>query len=95
MAAYLSLRHKETGALYTGAALVQVDEMLCAALGVEPDPVSWHAGWMDWIGFSLAYRADKPVAEVLGMISPNARANERAILDWFIATFENESFHGF
>ena len=94
MAAHLSLRHKETGAIFTGSDLIKVDEMLCAALGVQPDPVSWHMGWMDWIGFCLAYRSDRAVADILGEMAPNVRANERALVDWFILTFENASYHG-
>lgn len=94
MAAYLSLRHKKTGVLYSGGALVQVDDMLCAHLGVEPDSVQWCEGWMDWIGFAIAYRSDKSVAEALAPMRKNARANERQIIDWFVSTFENESYHG-
>lgn len=95
MAAYLSLVSKTDGSMYAGRDLIKVDEMLCAHLGIEPDPVDWHMGWMDWIGFSLAYRADKPVAEVLAKMLDNARRDERDIIEWFIDTFENASYHGF
>lgn len=31
-----------------------IDDEMCAALGVEPDPVEYHKFWYDTIGFSLA-----------------------------------------
>ena len=98
MAAYLSLRHKETGAIFAGADLIKVDEMLCAALGVEPDPVSWHMGWMDWIGFSIAVRSDKSVADALShhMVPSqfgDPDPDSLAICNWFIASFDGESYH--
>lgn len=95
MAAYLSLRHKETGKLYAGSGLVVVDEMLCEHLGIKPDPEKWHMDWMNWVGFCIAYRADKPITDALAPMRKNARASERRLLDWFADTFENESYHGF
>lgn len=32
----------------------QIDNDLCAALGVEPNPVNFYAYWWDIIGLSLA-----------------------------------------
>lgn len=99
MAAYLSLRHKETGVTYTDAGLVQVDEMLCAHLGVEPDPVNWFMGWMDWVGFSIAV-SGKSVSDALAhhmdMDSPLGApcADTLRLCQWFIDTFENASFSG-
>jgi hypothetical protein len=94
MAVYLALRHKVTGETYSGGKLVAVDEMLRAALGAEPDPVNWFAHWMDWVGFSIAYRFDKPIADTLAEMRDNARDDERRIVDWFIDTFDNVSFSG-
>lgn len=98
MAAYLALRHKADGKLYTGAALVQVDEMLARAMGDEPDPEEWYRGWMDCIGFALAFRSDKPVAEALShlMVDSMFGPPEPDLVtacEWFIANFENDSYH--
>ena len=95
MAAYLSIRHKLTGEVYNGGKLVLVDNMLREALGAEPDPENWFIGWMDWIGFSLAYRFDKSIADTLAEMRDNARENERQVIDFFITNFENASYHGF
>ena len=92
MAAYLSLKHKESGEVYTGRKLIAVDAMLCEALDV-PITDEWHNNWMDWIGFMLAYRADKSVVDVLTPSRADARDNEQKIIDFFINNFENESYH--
>lgn len=93
MAAYLSLRHRQTGETYAHGRLLEVDAMLARAMGSEPHEVEWYHGWMDWVGFALAYRCDKSVAEVLGTMMDNARHDEREIIKWFIDNFENSSFH--
>lgn len=98
MAAYLSLRHTDSGKVFTGSDLIEVDEMLARALGEQPDPKFWFRGWMNWAGFAMAFRADKPIAEALrhfmqdGDTEPAAQ-EAREVCDWFIANFENASFH--
>lgn len=93
MAAYLALVSKADGSTYTGRDLIKVDDMLCAHVGVEPDPECWHMGWMDWVGFSMAV-SGKPVADALSPMLPNMRADERKVVQWFIDNFENASFYG-
>jgi len=93
MAAYLSLVHKISGETFNGRGLIKVDEMLCDALGVAPTD-KWHNSWMSWIGFQLAYHADKSVADVLVPSRADARDNERKVIDFFVANFENSSYHG-
>ena len=34
--------------------LAKIDDEICAFLGVDPDPVKYHEGWFDSIGFKLA-----------------------------------------
>ena len=98
MAAYLSIRHKETGEVFNGRKLIDVDNMMCAALGVAPDPEKWFMGWMDWAGFAIAVRFDKTIADAL---SHHMTTHEQfgapapevvAVCQWLIDTFENESY---
>jgi hypothetical protein len=42
MAAYLALKSKIDGTRYANGDLVKVDEMLCSAMGIEPDPDKWY-----------------------------------------------------
>jgi hypothetical protein len=105
MAAYLSLRHKATGEIYTGRDLIKVDDMLCEGIGFEPDPKDWCYGWMNWAGFAMAVRSDRSVAHALAeFMMPDendchAAPNEPdaitlSVCQWFIDNFENSSFHG-
>lgn len=54
MAYYLSLKDKQTGEIFDGQKLVDVDEDICNALCVDSDPVKFYEAWVDTIGFSLA-----------------------------------------
>lgn len=31
-----------------------IDDDICSALGVTPDPIKYHLGWYDYIGFAIA-----------------------------------------
>jgi hypothetical protein len=98
MAAYLSIRHLETGDIYNGSKLIEVDEMLARAMGHEPHPENWFAGWMDWAGFSMAVRGDKPIADALSVYMEPSQFGEPSaelvnVCNWLIANFENASYH--
>ena len=43
------------------AKLVDVDEAICAALGLKVDPVLWAMNWenIEGLGFALGYSMDK------------------------------------
>jgi hypothetical protein len=100
MAAYLSIRHKMTNEVYNSSKLIEVDDMLARAMGQEPHSENWFEGWMDWAGFSMALRADKPIADALSVYMKPSQFGEPnpasvAICQWFIDNFENASYHGF
>ena len=42
---------KTTG---TAGKMNEIDDALCAALGVKPHPQWFYSGWYDWFGPSLA-----------------------------------------
>lgn len=45
---YLRLTNRETGVAHESRGLIEVDEKLCAALGVPCDDNSFYLGWVDW-----------------------------------------------
>ena len=94
MAAYLALRHKVTGEVFTRDDLIKVDEMLCAFLKVPCDAHQFHAKWMDWIGFTLATKNENNVQIALQKMRENARNDEQRIIDWFSNVFDNVSYFG-
>jgi hypothetical protein len=54
MAHVFALTDKKTGKLVMGGDFIKIDEDICKHLGVPVDPVDWHKGWMDRIGYSMA-----------------------------------------
>lgn len=61
-------------------AFIKVDEALCAALGIEPDPVEWYRHWADFIPLIMA--SDKfDFAEV--SVEELGEENYR-VLEWFV-----------
>ena len=44
---------------------VKIDEEMCAAFGVTPDPIKYYRGWYDmkffWTGFYPWPRAEHPI----------------------------------
>lgn len=51
-----ALKHKDTATpnLSGNAQFIAIDEAMCAAFGVKPDPVTWYADWENRVGISLA-----------------------------------------
>jgi len=88
MAAYLALRDKTTGDLRMGRDLIDIDNELCAALGVQPDDDHFYRSWVDTIGFSLA----------LGKSFEEARtqwsydADLQRVVSYLEARYENTSY---
>jgi hypothetical protein len=50
------------------APLAEVDEEICAHLGIEVDPVHWCYGWFDSIG--LLHSMGKSQDEILAVLAP-------------------------
>jgi hypothetical protein len=96
MAAYLVLNRKSDGRLFSGKDLIEVDELLCKHLGVQPDEKEWHWGWMDTVGLSLA--TGKTFNEIRKMYIVPELGSEvetaKAIIDWFENEFDNASYFG-
>lgn len=76
----LRLTDRKTGASHEGRGLIEVDEKLCAALGVPVDPVHFHRGWVDWIGLYVTndwskvrdgYRDEPDRAPILDWLEAN------------------------
>ncbi len=40
------------------AQFIQADELICEALGIEPDPVKWAGDWENKFGIALAFGRD-------------------------------------
>ena len=89
MAAYLSLRCKETGKLFAGSGLILVDEAMCRAAGVEPDPVNWFDNWMDTIGQTLAIWGPDGFAQCHKRWDDIYSPGEFRHVDWLEAHYEN------
>lgn len=51
MAAVFNLYKKGSSTIESGA---DVDNAMCQEFGVEPHPVRWYMGWMDYIGLMIA-----------------------------------------
>ena len=58
MAAYLKLVRKSNGEVIERSKLIELDNELCAAFGIEPHAKNWFAGWMNSIGMMLAMHND-------------------------------------
>lgn len=87
MAAYLALKHKETGNVMCGQGLVEVDEIMCKSLQVECDPITFYKEWMDTVGFGLT----------CGQTFDQLREKfptRLDVIDWLDTHFENDSYHG-
>jgi len=54
MAAYLKLEDKNTGVVFGGNDLLQVDADLCQAFGEAVDQEVWFRSWYNCLGFGLA-----------------------------------------
>lgn len=94
MAAYLSLKHKTTGEVFTGAKLIDLDAMFAGYMGEPVDASKWCMNWMDTIGFMAAI-SSKPLAEALKPLMDSAEDDDqRKGLQWFIDNFDNHSFMG-
>jgi hypothetical protein len=76
MAAYLKLEDKNTGVVFGGNDLLQVDADLCQAFGKAVDQEVWFRDWYACLGLALAtgmewpklrgyYEDQPPVAEVI------------------------------
>ena len=90
MAAYLALRDKTTGDLRMGRDLIEIDNELCAALGVQPDDDHFYRSWVDTIGFSLAL--GKSFEEARTQWSYDADLQRVAL--WLESKFENTNYRG-
>lgn len=88
MAAYLSLKDRNTGEIIEGKKLIELDDRMCNAFGIQPDPKNWLCNWMDVIGFNLA--TGKTFDE---MLSDNRWLDEeRRIICWLQERYENASY---
>lgn len=58
MPAVLALRDKKTGQHIEDRRLIEVDELICAHLGIAVDPIDFARNWVDNIGFRLSIGTD-------------------------------------
>lgn len=58
MAAYLRLTRLEDQKDFTGRDLIELDSIICDAVGDEVHKLHWCRSWMDSIGLSLAMGDD-------------------------------------
>lgn len=88
MAAYLRLKDRDTGEIIEDKKLIELDDKMRNAFGIQPDPEKWLYNWMDTIGFSLA--TGKTFDEIL---SDNWWLDEeRHIICWLQERYENASY---
>jgi hypothetical protein len=92
---FLRLTDKTTGQSHEGRGLIEVDEKLCAALGVPVDEVSFYLGWVDWMPLYVCDTWDK-VREAYepykDKLSPEAWERKTAIIDWLAEHYDLNSY---
>jgi hypothetical protein len=84
---HLCLVDKVTGNSHMSRDLIEVDEKLCAGLGVPCDPVGFYLGWVDWMAF---YVSDNWDAAREALSFRDAKVD--AIVDWLEANYNLNSF---
>lgn len=89
MAVHLVLKEKSTGMLFGGAKLLDVDNVLCQYMGVDPDPVHWYMKWVNSVGMSLAF--GRSFDEIRGDFDDPEMIR---IINWVEEHFENASNRG-
>ena len=91
MAAYLSLTEKATGKVYTGRALIELDERICAeVLNIEPDTEKWAEYWRGGVGVLMAFGQDKQY-----ILDKYAEYPETVkIIHFLFDNFHNTSYYG-
>lgn len=79
---FLRLVDKQTEQAHEGRGLIEVDEKLCAGLGVPCDDKAFYRGWVDW---DILYVTDDwaVVQKAAAGSSPEARR----IIDWLEANY--------
>lgn len=91
----LKLRDRATGRVFENRGLIEVDNDMCAAFGIEPDPVTFYEGWVDNIGFRLAcgqsfddLRADYQDEK----FDEAFRIKRLRVIEYLAARFDNDSY---
>lgn len=83
---FLRLKDRVSGTSYQGRALVQVDEQMCAALGVECSSTQFYQGWVDWMPLYITNDWAK-VREAF-----KDAPDYLPTLNWLAANFELDSY---
>ena len=82
---YFSLTNKETGEVEN---LADVDNALCAHLGVEPDERHYYAHWKDYLGLCLA------MGQTWEKINEQFHYDDYPqIIDWLESHYEVKSWY--
>ena len=78
----LVLVDKKTGKRHEGRGHIEIDELLCKALGEPVDPVDFLGGWVDWMALYLNDTLDEVIASYKETDTPERWALREPILNW-------------
>jgi hypothetical protein len=93
MAAYLALKEKSTGKVFSGQGLITIDERICAQLSIIPDPEKWVLNWVNTIGLCLA--SGQSWAEIRTTYSSALKDPDNAkALNYLETNYTNHSYWG-
>ena len=71
------------------ASLQEVDDLLCAAFGVQPDPELWFRNWYNTIGLGFALgHSPARIREIWAEDAPRTE-----VLDWILARYDVEAWY--
>jgi hypothetical protein len=79
---FLRLTDLATGIGHENRGLIEVDEKLCAALGVPCDETNFYQGWVDWMGLYVTNDWAKVFKSYEESDSPERWEIRRPILEW-------------
>jgi hypothetical protein len=88
---FLALTDKTTGTSHQGRGLIEVDEKLCAHLGVEVHPVDFYHGWVDWMALYL-HNDWASVRKAYEDETPERAAIRKPVLDFLEANYDLNSY---
>lgn len=85
---FLRLVDKQTEQAHEGRGLIEVDEKLCAGLGVPCDEKSFYMGWVDWDTLYVTDDWAKVREMYVGHDTPERAELRKPILDWLEEHYE-------